>query len=90
MNEIKPINPIIEIHMNKESSKKDDIKKQKLINNKTSFANILESLQTKNEENKEFVVNQRSTINLKPRINFDMEIIEDKTKELLAKKAYTN
>ncbi len=90
MNEIKPINPIIEIHMNKESSKKDDIKKQKLINNKTSFANILESLQTKNEENKEFVVNQRSTINLKPRINFDMEIIEDKTKELLAKKAYRN
>jgi hypothetical protein len=90
MNEIKPINPIIEIHMNKESSKKDDIKKKKLINNKTSFVDILESLQTKNEENKEVVVNQQSTLNLKPRIDFNEEIVEDKTKELLAKKAYTN
>lgn len=90
MNEIKPINPIIEIHMNKESSKKDDIKKKKLTNNKTSFADILESLQTKNEENKEVVVNQQSTLNLKPRIDFNEEIVEDKTKELLAKKVYTN
>jgi hypothetical protein len=90
MNEIKSINPIIEIHMNKESSKKDDIKKKKLINNKTSFVDILESLQTKNEENKEVVVNQQSTLNLKPRIDFNEEIVEDKIKELLAKKAYTN
>ncbi len=90
MNEIKPINPIIEIHMNKESSKKDDIKKKKLINNKTSFVDILESLQTKNEVNKEVVVNQQSTLNLKPRIDFNEEIVEDKIKELLAKKAYTN
>jgi hypothetical protein len=90
MNEIKSINPIIEIHMNKESSKKDNIKKKKLINNKTSFVDILESLQTKNEENKEVVVNQQSTLNLKPRIDFNEEIVEDKIKELLAKKAYTN
>jgi hypothetical protein len=90
MNEIKPINPIIEIHMNKESSKKDNIKKKKLTNNKTSFTDILELLQTKNEENKEVVVNQQSTLNLKPRIDFNEEIVEDKTKELLAKKAYTN
>jgi hypothetical protein len=90
MNEIKPINPIIEIHMNKESSKKDNIKKKKLTNNKTSFTDILESLQTKNEENKEVVVNQQSTLNLKPRIDFNEEIVEDKIKELLAKKAYTN
>lgn len=90
MNEIKPINSIVEIHMSKESLNKEDMKKKKLSNNKTSFADILESLQTKNEENKEVIVNQKSLLNLKPRIDFDEEIVEDKTKELLAKKAYTN
>ena len=90
MNEIKLVNPIIEIHITKESSKKEDMKKKKSVNNKTSFADILESLQTKNEEKKEVVVNQQSALNLKPRIDFNEEIVEDKTKELLAKKAYAN
>jgi len=90
MNEIKPINSIIEIHLNKESLKKDDMKKKKSANNKTSFADILESLKIKNEENEEVVINQHTVPNLKPRINFNEEIVEDKTKELLAKKAYTN
>jgi hypothetical protein len=70
MNEIKPINPIVEIHITKESSKKEDVKKKKLVNNKTSFVDILESLQTKNEKNKEVIVNQQLVSNLKPRIDF--------------------
>ena len=90
MNEIKPINPIVEIHIAKESSKKEDMKKKKSVNSKTSFADILESLRSKNKEKKEIVVNQHSILNLKPRIDFNEEIVEDKTKELLAKKAYTN
>lgn len=90
MNEIKPINPIIEIHMNKESSKKEDMKKKKPVNSKTSFLDILESLLTKNEEKKEIVANHHSTLNLKPRVDFNEEIVEDKTKELLAKRVYRN
>ena len=90
MNEIKPINPIVEIHITKESLKKEDMKKKKLSNNKTSFADILKSLQTKNEENKEVIVNQQLILNLKPRIDFDGEIVEDKTKELFAKRMYRN
>ena len=88
MNEIKPINSIVEIHITKESSKKEDMKKKKSVNNETSFADILESLQTKNEEKKEVVVNQQSALNLKSRIDFNEEIIEDKTKELSAKRVY--
>ena len=88
MNEIKPINPIVEIHITKESSKKEDMKKKKSVNNETSFADILESLQTKNEEKKEVVVNQQSALNLKSRIDFNEEIIEDKIKELSAKRVY--
>lgn len=90
MNEIKPINPIIEIYMNKKSSKKEGMKKKKSVNSKTSFVDILESLQTKNEEKKEIVANRHSTLNLKPRIDFNEEIVEDKTKELLAKRVYRN
>ena len=55
MNEIKLINLIIEIHMNKKSSKKEDMKKKKSVNSKTSFTDILESLQSKNEETKELL-----------------------------------
>lgn len=87
MNEIKPINSIVEIHITKESSNKEDMKK-KSVNNKISFVDILESLQTKNEEKKEVVVNQQSALNLKSRIDFNEEIIEDKTKELSAKRVY--
>ena len=77
MNEIKPINPIIEIHMDKKSSKKEDMKKKKSVNSKTSFVDILESLQTKNEEKKKIVANHHSILNLKPRIDFNEEIVED-------------
>ena len=90
MNEIKAINPIVEIHIAKESSKKEDMKKKKSVNSKTSFVDILESLQSKNEEKKEIVANQYSTLNLKPRIDFNEEILEDKTKELLANRVYRN
>ncbi len=90
MNEIKPINPIVEIHITKESLKKEDMKKKKLSNNKTSFADILKSLQTKNKENKEIIVNQKLPLNLKPRIDFNKEKVEDCTNKLWVKKVYTN